>query len=115
MKLSIEEKNHTHQSDVVHLNYCSNILRLTVQCGNPVGSSHLIFVNGLNLINFTVPAATATFIPDQFQVTPVANLSKFYSVEFRSVMQLFRGQKSSCLLLILRYLRAAVAAGHASS
>jgi hypothetical protein len=86
MKLYVDEKNHTHQSDVVYLNYCSNILRLTVQCGNPVGSSHLIFVNGLNLINFTVPAATATFIPDLFQVTPVTNFSKFYSVEFRSVL-----------------------------
>jgi hypothetical protein len=99
MKLYVDEKNHTHQSDVVHLNYCSNILRLTVQCGNPVGSSHLIFVNGLNLINFTVPAATATFIPDLFQVTPVANFSKFYSVEFRSVLLFFCGQKSSCLFV----------------
>jgi hypothetical protein len=45
----------------------------------------MIFVNGANLLNFTIPAATATFIPDQFQATPVLYVTNFYTVEFRSV------------------------------
>jgi hypothetical protein len=78
----------------------SNLLRLTVQCGNPLGSTHMIFVNGVNLLNFTVPAATATFIPDQFQATPVLYVTSFYTVEFRSVIFLF---EQTCRLLVQPY------------
>ncbi len=65
------------------LHLFSTILRLTVQCGNPLGTSYLIYVNGVNLVNYTVPAPLTSFIPDQFQVNVSSSIMTFYSLEFR--------------------------------
>jgi hypothetical protein len=48
----------------------SNVLRMGVQAGDSSGSHYLLWVNGVNFANFTIPAAfVGLFFPDQFQIT----------------------------------------------
>jgi hypothetical protein len=71
----------------------SNVLRVGVQAGDSSGSHYLLYVNGVNFANFTIPAAfVGRFFPDQFFVVnnSAPPFVTVYGTEFRYVRTVYK-------------------------
>jgi hypothetical protein len=64
-----------------HVYYFSTTFRLALQCGDSQGSYFKIFVNGMNIANFTV--SSGSYLPDQYRVNIPNGLMSINTVEFR--------------------------------
>ena len=62
----------------------SSLIRLGLQCGDGSGSSYQIFVNGLNLANFTPPAGSS-YLANKYMIMLPNGLITLDTVEFRWV------------------------------
>ena len=69
-------------------NFCSNILRLTIECQNKTGEVYKVYING----EFHTDIPAAGFVPDQYRVEMVGTTdaggvwkgqAEWFTLEFR--------------------------------